>query len=169
MAYIVSVAGKDFRVEVVKTNTTSTESIFDLLVDGKPFRVSAVEVGDPSHISLIINNRSYDVVLEGDIVTVEGVSLKVEVEDELMKKVAKAMKKTAHGEARTEMKAPMPGLVVAVEVSPGENVSSGQGLIVLEAMKMQNELKAPRNGIIKEVFVKEGMKVDGGDILLALE
>lgn len=169
MAYIVSVSGSSFKIEVVRTNTTSTESVFDLVVDGNPIRVSAVEVGDPSHLSLIINNRSYDVVMEEDIVSVEGLSFRVEVEDELKKKIAKGVEKTRLKEERIEINAPMPGLVVAIKVSPGKKVSSGQGIVILEAMKMQNELKTPRDGIVQQIFVKEGMKVNGGDLLLVLE
>ncbi len=168
MAYIVSVMDSDFRIEIIRTRTGSAESVFELLVDGKPVTVSVVELADPSHISLIINNHSYDVALEDGIVLVEGLSFEVDVQDELRKKLAVVTKAGAK-EARTEIKAPMPGLVLAVEVSPGEEVSSGQGLIILEAMKMQNELKAPRNGVVKEVLVKQGTKVNSSDLLLVIE
>lgn len=169
MAYIVSVADSSFKIEVVRANTSSIESVFDLLVDGKSVQVSAVEIADPSHLSLIIDNRSYDVVLEESIVSVEGMSFKVEVEDELAKRLTKSMKKPDSGKAQTKIEAPMPGLVIAVEISPGKTVSAGQGVVVLEAMKMQNELKAPRDGVVKEVFVKEGARVNGGDLLVVLE
>jgi biotin carboxyl carrier protein len=169
MAYIVSVGNRSHRIEVLKANNRSTDSVLDLLVDGTSVQVSAVEVADPSHLSVIIDHRSYDVVFEEDIVSVEGVSFAVEVEDELKKRLAEAMKKSGLQETGTEIKAPMPGLVVAVEISAGQKVSSGQGLIVLEAMKMQNELRAPRDGIVKAVFVEQGAKVAGGDLLAAIE
>ncbi|GAI83765.1 unnamed protein product, partial [marine sediment metagenome] len=64
---------------------------------------------------------------------------------------------------------PMPGLVVSVEVDVGDRIESGKGLVVIEAMKMQNEMRSPRDGVIKEVLVKEGTSVNGGDILVTLE
>jgi len=169
MAYVVSIGNRSYKIEVLKANDGSADSILDLLVDGTPVQVSAVEVADPSHLSVIIDHRSYDVVFEENIVSVEGVSFAVDVEDELKKRFAVTPKKSALQETRTEIKAPMPGLVVAVEISAGQKVSAGQGMIVLEAMKMQNELRAPRDGVVKTVLVKQGVKVAGGDVLVDLE
>jgi pyruvate carboxylase subunit B len=72
-------------------------------------------------------------------------------------------------EQAQEIKAAMPGLVVKVEVKEGDRVRSGSGLIVVEAMKMENELRAPRQGVVKQVFVKKGMTVDQGQTLLVIE
>ncbi|KPJ49519.1 hypothetical protein AMJ40_05330 [candidate division TA06 bacterium DG_26] len=156
-------------MEVLRTNAGSRELVFDLLVDGKPVSVSCVEVADPSHVSLLIQNRSYDVVMEGDVVSAAGVSSQVQVENELQKEIDKVVKRVSPKAGRTELNAPMPGLVVAVEVVPGQKVVRGQGLVVLEAMKMQNELKAPAGGEVKEVLVREGTTVDKGDLLVVLE
>ncbi len=68
-----------------------------------------------------------------------------------------------------EVKAPMPGLVVAVEVEEGETVSAGQGVVILEAMKMQNELRTPVSGTVKRIFVKGGTAVDKGQALVRVE
>jgi biotin carboxyl carrier protein len=65
--------------------------------------------------------------------------------------------------------APMPGLVVRVEVEVGQAVKAGQGVIVVEAMKMENELKAPSDGIVARIEVKPGQTVDKGATLLVLE
>jgi acetyl/propionyl-CoA carboxylase alpha subunit len=64
---------------------------------------------------------------------------------------------------------PMPGRVVRVFVGPGDAVAPGQGLVVVEAMKMENELRAPRAGIVAEVRVREGMAVEANAVLLVLE
>jgi biotin carboxyl carrier protein len=65
--------------------------------------------------------------------------------------------------------APMPGKVVKVLVSPGDEVEARQGLVVIEAMKMENELRAPRAGRVREVHVKEGAPVESGRLLVVLE
>jgi pyruvate carboxylase subunit B len=63
----------------------------------------------------------------------------------------------------------MPALVVRVEVRAGDSVSKGAGLVVLEAMKMENELRAPQDGVVKKVLVEKGMKVEKGELLLVLD
>ena len=63
----------------------------------------------------------------------------------------------------------MPGKVVRVLVERGAEVEAGDGVIVVEAMKMQNELKAPKSGIVKEIRVTEGAAVSSGDILMTIE
>jgi biotin carboxyl carrier protein len=65
--------------------------------------------------------------------------------------------------------APMPGKVVRVLVKPGDAVTARQGLVVVEAMKMENELRAARDGRVRDVAVKEGQSVDAGTVLLTVE
>lgn len=72
---------------------------------------------------------------------------------------------TANGDG---VEAPLPGTVVAVRVSPGQAVSSGDVLVVLEAMKMQNEIVSPRDGVVKEVLVARGDTVGLGDVLVTV-
>ena len=64
--------------------------------------------------------------------------------------------------------APMPGTVLQVAVSVGDNVTKGQTLLVLEAMKMENEIMAPADGVVQEVNVTQGVSVNAGDILIVL-
>lgn len=77
----------------------------------------------------------------------------------------------SHGQSqgRREVAAPMPGKVVRVLVAVGDAVSSGQGLAVVEAMKMQNEMKSPIDGRVTEVRAKEGAAVTAGEVLLVVE
>jgi biotin carboxyl carrier protein len=65
--------------------------------------------------------------------------------------------------------APTPGLVVEVEVEVGQTVRAGQGVVVVEAMKMENELKAPADGVVASIAVQPGQTVDKGAVLLVLE
>jgi biotin carboxyl carrier protein len=75
----------------------------------------------------------------------------------------------AHGAGPQRVTAPMPGKVVRVLVKPGDEVKARQGLVVVEAMKMENELRAARDGRVRDVTVKEGQSVDAGAVLLTVE
>ena len=78
---------------------------------------------------------------------------------------------TVDGDAAAdrEIHAPMPGLVLRVLVAPGDAVEAGQGVVVLEAMKMENEIQAQVAGVVKKIFVEEGQSVEGGDPLFEIE
>mgnify|MGYP006278518713 CR=1 FL=1 len=75
----------------------------------------------------------------------------------------------ASGTGPQKVIAPMPGKVVRVLVKPGDEVTAKQGLVVVEAMKMENELKAARAGTVRDVSVREGQSVDAGAVLLVVE
>ena len=70
---------------------------------------------------------------------------------------------------RAQLKAPMPGKIVRVLVEAGQAVESGQGLVVVEAMKMQNELKSPKSGTVAELRAEPGATVNAGDVLVVVE
>ncbi len=72
---------------------------------------------------------------------------------------------TLEAEGRQQILAPMPGKIVRVLVQTGEKVEAGQGLIVVEAMKMQNEIRSPKSGTVERLLVKEGQPVNAGEIL----
>lgn len=74
-----------------------------------------------------------------------------------------------HGDGAAEIRTAMPGKVVRILLSAGEDVEKGEGVLVVEAMKMQNELKAPKAGIVKEIKVQEGSTVAAGDVLAVIE
>jgi biotin carboxyl carrier protein len=72
-------------------------------------------------------------------------------------------------EGRQQLTAPMPGKIVRVLLSVDEAVASGQGVVVVEAMKMQNEIKSPKSGRVVEIRVNEGDTVDAGQVLAVVE
>ena len=72
-------------------------------------------------------------------------------------------------EGRQDLKSPMPGKIVRVLVKEGETVEAGQGVVVVEAMKMQNEMKAPKSGRVTSLAVKPGASVNAGEILATIE
>jgi len=105
-------------------------------------------------------------------VVVDGWRIEVELEPErrasLRERARTGRQATARG-GPTEVHAIIPGLVVAVSVAPGDPVTAGQQILVVEAMKMQNELRAPRDGTIKKIAVAPGVNIEVGDLLLVIE
>jgi len=124
----------------------------------------------PGVYSVLDGDRSHEVRLwagpEGWTVEVEGHRLDVALADP---RDAAAGLAGADGGARLELKAPMPGKVVRVLVQEGDLVEAGQGIAVVEAMKMQNEMKARRGGRVVTVRVAEGAAVAAGEVLAVIE
>lgn len=137
--------------------------------DGELHRATLVEV-EPGIYSVLLNGRSHEVKVvtgpEGYYVDLEGHRSVVEVHD------PRAMSRGGRrgiGEGRQVISAPMPGKVVRVLVAEGDSVEAGAGLVVVEAMKMQNELKAPKTGKVVSLRAEAGATVAMGDILVAIE
>ena len=103
-------------------------------------------------------------------VNVNGTRYEVEVEEIDANAIPKAAEpvKAAPAGAGTEVRSPMPGNILQVNVNPGDVVKEGQQLMILEAMKMENEIVAPKDGVISQVVVKVGEKVDTGAALVIL-
>ncbi|MGD9588057.1 MAG: biotin/lipoyl-containing protein [Pyrinomonadaceae bacterium] len=74
-----------------------------------------------------------------------------------------------HGDGAAEIRTAMPGKVVRILLEPGSEVKKGDGVIVVEAMKMQNELRSPKDGTVKEIRIAEGSTVGSGDVLAIVE
>jgi biotin carboxyl carrier protein len=119
-----------------------------------------------------VNNRSFDfeVVAEGDelIVASRRGASRVTLTD-AARRSCRGISARAQVAGRAEVKAMMPGRVVNVLVAAGELVAQGQGLIVIEAMKMENELKSPKAGVVAEVKVAPGQTVEKGGVLIVIE
>jgi len=93
----------------------------------------------------------------------------VQLEDE-KSRLLKSFGKTFVNQADTlAIKAPMPGLVVSVNVEPGDIVDPGKGMLILEAMKMENEIRSPIRGKVKSISVTKGKAVEKGEVLLVIE
>ncbi|MBD3348663.1 MAG: acetyl-CoA carboxylase biotin carboxyl carrier protein subunit [Candidatus Eisenbacteria bacterium] len=107
-------------------------------------------------------NGRYEIVLDGEPYTAS-------VMDERAKLIAEATGTGAALEGGETIAAPMPGVVVGVEVEEGGNVAPGQGVVTLEAMKMENELKCETGGVVKEVRVSVGQGVAQGEVLVVIE
>jgi biotin carboxyl carrier protein len=100
-------------------------------------------------------------------VTIAGHEFDVEITDP--KRLRGSGVDAAHAGGTAEIKTMMPGKVVRVLVEQGAEVKKGDGVIVVEAMKMQNEMKSPKDGIVKELRSTEGSTVNAGDVLVVIE
>lgn len=116
--------------------------------------------------SVLVDGTSYEVRIDGQQVTVEGRPFRYEVDDP---RQWKRSGDAAGGQGRAAIVAPMPGKVVRILVSIGDDVEAGQGIVVVEAMKMQNELKAPRAGRVTAIQAKENDSVVAGTVLAVID
>ncbi|MBI1800697.1 MAG: acetyl-CoA carboxylase biotin carboxyl carrier protein subunit, partial [Chloroflexi bacterium] len=122
--------------------------------------------------SLLLGDHSYEIFVDrtdtGYTVLVAGERHEVSVQDEYTSRLSHLGGQSRGPKGDAQIKAPMPGLVVAVRVAEGEKVKHGQGLLILEAMKMENELRAPWGGTVKSLRVSAGEKVEQGQLLVVL-
>ena len=129
-------------------------------VDGTPVRVLAV--GDAVYRVQVRRGESRGRYT----LWIDGWRFEVEALDERTRTIRELSAKSGGPARPTPLKAPMPGLIVRVLVGPGDTVEAGQGLIVMEAMKMENELRAPAAGTVKVVAVQQGAAVEKGALLV---
>jgi biotin carboxyl carrier protein len=148
---------------------------WQVLIDGHaveidPQHLESVKEVEPGVYSVLLEGRSFEVhtigAQNGLSVETGGRRFTVEVRDP---RNASRQSRAATGSGRQRISAPMPGKVVRLLVREGDTVDIGQGLIVVEAMKMQNEMKASRAGRVVEVCVRDGDTVTAGDTLVVLE
>lgn len=154
-----------------KVARTKDDSIIQL--NGEDRSIDMIEVGKGRY-HVIIDHRSYkiDVIEQDDkapVIKVNGRVYQPTVKDDtdlLLERLGMNIK--AKKEVK-ELKAPMPGLVLNVPVEPGQSVSEGDALIVLEAMKMENVLKSPTDAVVKAIHVKDGEAIDKNTLLISFE
>lgn len=150
---------------------------FEIVIDGDSVVVDGLEVTAELHDKrgigvkeLVLGNRSLVLAFEpaddGWIVQREGVVVDVVVQDERDRLLRRFDTSTSSASKGGQVKAPMPGLVLRLNVEEGEAVTKGQGLLVLEAMKMENEIKSPVAGKVSSVGVTTGQAVDKGTLLI---
>ena len=164
MTFDVAVNGRDYRVELEQKETGSWAG----LVNGEHVAVNARNTA-AGVLSMLIGGVSYEIVANPgqQQIAIGGVRYSVEVRDPRSWR-ARRGRAAAQGGAK-KITAPMPGKVVRVISQPGAEVEQGAGVIVIEAMKMQNELKSPKKGKVAKVLVGEGAAVNAGDVLAVIE
>jgi biotin carboxyl carrier protein len=131
-----------------------------------------IEVGNQSSggLSLLVGGRSYEVQVTVQdkqvVVELEGERFLFELDDGLF--TGKGGRRDGHGGV-AEVKAPMPGKVVKLLVSAGDSVEAGQGILLFEAMKMQNEIRSPMAGVVDDFAVQEGQAVESRETLFSIK
>jgi biotin carboxyl carrier protein len=149
-------------VELEPTGTGYT-----ITLDGQWIEGDATRVG-PDAVSVLIGGQAFEIhiapSLDGQIKLQSGPhEFTAEIQD------PRAWQGRRHGafeaEGRQQIVAPMPGKVVRLLVNAGDQVEAGQGLVVVEAMKMQNEIRSPKKGKVERLHVKEGQAVNAGEVL----
>jgi biotin carboxyl carrier protein len=167
MNYLATLEGAENELEVEEIDAGR----YVIGIGGQKFEVDLRRVG-PASFSAIVEGRSFDfeVHQEDDqmlVVSRDG-STRLSLTDRA-RRVAARGKPRHHEGGRAQLKAIMPGRVVNVLVAVGDEVEAGQGVLIIEAMKMENELKAPKAGKVVEVKVAAGQTVEKGDLLLVVE
>ncbi|MFO7447439.1 MAG: biotin/lipoyl-containing protein [Ignavibacteriaceae bacterium] len=145
----ISINGRLFEFELSPINNHT----FLLKMNSKFLLVSAEK----------LNSEKYSVYLNGK-------NIEVIVRSELQEKAIAILEQSQKGKThKTEVKSPMPGMILKINKSAGDTVASGESVIILEAMKMENNIHSPAAGIIKNISVKEGNPVEKGAVLFSIE
>lgn len=164
MKYITSVDGQQYDVEINESG--------EVLLNGQRLPADFMPVAEQAVYSLLLDNDSFEADITasetGVDVLLRGRLYHVTVEDERQRMLRRMGGAEITPSGEFHLKAPMPGLIVAIPVEEGQEVSKGDILLVLESMKMQNELKAPRDGIVARVQVKDGDNVAQNTIMITL-
>jgi biotin carboxyl carrier protein len=164
MTYEVSIDGENHRLELSRA-----EGLWNCRVDGREVEVDAV-LARPDVLSLRIGNKAYEVKCErvaGEMhLWVGSARFAVEVRDP---RSLRGRVRAVDDHGPKNLTAPMPGRIVRVLVKQGDEVEAGAGVLVMEAMKMQNEIKSPKKGTIQKIMVSEGAAVNSGDVLAIVE
>jgi biotin carboxyl carrier protein len=164
MIYDIAIDGKNYRLELNRP-----DGRWACRLDGREVEVDAVSPR-PDVLSLRIANKAYEVKCErvaGELyVWVGSQRFAAEVRDP---RSLRGRTRTADEHGPRKLTAPMPGKVVRVLVSEGMEVDAGTGVLVVEAMKMQNEVRSPKKGTIQKILVSAGAAVNSGDVLAIVE
>ena len=113
-------------------------------------------------VSNKLDNERFSILINGSL-------FEIEVRSSLQEKARELLQQKESAHHKTEIKAPMPGMILRIKKNVSENVEQGETVLILEAMKMENDLRAPRTGIIKEIFVEERIAVEKGAVLFTIE
>jgi biotin carboxyl carrier protein len=164
MKYVTTIDGHEYIVDILDEHRVS--------VDGVPYQVDFMRVGDQPVYSLVLDGLSFDahVYPNEDTwqVLFRGALFTAYVEDEREKRLRAALAGKVAEHVDYHLKAPMPGMVVSIPVHEGQMVQKGDVLVVLESMKMQNELRSPRDGKVVRVRVETGDRVEQKETMLSV-
>jgi biotin carboxyl carrier protein len=165
MVYNVTIDGTEYRLELDLAGGR-----WRCLLDGREVQMNAV-LARPDVLSMVVDGKSYEIRRE----RVDGES-RIWVGDQIYlaevrdpRSLRGRRSSADHDKGARRLVAPMPGKVVRFLVSENSPVEAGQGVVVVEAMKMQNEIKSPKKGIVVKLSVGEGAAINAGDVLAIVE
>jgi biotin carboxyl carrier protein len=165
MKYTAMIQGEPVEVEL----RASGARVVEAEISGRKYTVEAAAV-QPGVYWLNWNSQSMEIAVtpspEGYVVSIGGQHIVVEIIDS--RTALRQAAQVGYG-ATAQIRAPMPGKVVRVLVAEGAAVQANQGILVIEAMKMQNEIRTPKSGVVQKLSVKEGAAVTAGDLLATVE
>jgi len=173
MLYDIVLSGRVYCLELQKKDEK-----WQCRLDGREMLVQAVQISADT-ISVLIGGKSFEVKHESGVrgrlphtgggiaVLIRGTRYEVSVADP---RSWRGRRRALQGEAGPQtLVASMPGKVVRVLAEEDDTLTAGQGIVVVEAMKMQNEIRSPRAGVLKKMLAHEGMRVNAGDVLAIVE
>jgi biotin carboxyl carrier protein len=164
MKYVTSIGEHEYIIEILDER--------HILLDGTPYEVDFDSVSGQPVYSLLLDGHSYESYVysseEGWQVLLHGTLYPALVEDEREKRLRAALGRDIAERGEFHLRAPMPGLVIAVLVDDGQSVEKGDVLVILESMKMQNELRSSRPGKVARLRVKAGDSVEQRQTLLSV-
>jgi len=164
MKYITTIGDREFTIVIDRDD--------EITVDGVHYEVDFRQLQEASVISMLLNSRSFEAIVEQRNdkweVLIHGDLFSVEVQDERSYRLRQARGEKELVSGEVTMKAPMPGIIVAVLVKSGDIVESGQTVVILESMKMENELRSPLNGTVRDVHVAPGDSVEKLQLLVSI-
>ena len=164
MLYNVTINGQSYQLELEGSDRT-----WSCRLDGRSVQADAVPI-KPDILSLRICAQVHEVRLERigaeTFIYVGNERFPAEVRDP---RSLRGRTRAADDQGPKKLTAPMPGKVVRILTTEGEAVASGAGVLVVEAMKMQNEIKSPKKGTIRKILVRTGAAVNAGDVLAIVE
>jgi biotin carboxyl carrier protein len=166
MKLIVKVEGESHDVEIDRNGSHVTA-----VIDGRSYDLDASQP-EPSVWLVKHNARIYEAAVSlrdtsEHVVSVNGAEFAASVIDP--KRLRGSSIGSSDDSGRAEIRTAMPGKVVRILASQGDAIEKGDGVIVVEAMKMQNEMKSPKDGTISEIKVAEGDTVGAGDVLVIID
>ena len=167
MIYYAKLADSEKKVEIEKNG-----NVYTVTIEGKTYLADARMSSGPGAMSIIVDNRCYEAIItkagRRTLVSTEGDVFDMELTDELEHRGAASASHHLDLDIE-EIKAPMPGVVVSIEVEKGQHVNPGTPVVIVEAMKMQNEIATVVGGAVKEIRVNRGDIVDSQKTLVVIE
>lgn len=163
MKYFITIEDLKFEINI--------NGYLEAKIKGQDQKVDLVRLDDVRY-SAIIDHHSYvfELLKKDDDYFIQynnkRIPITIETEKDILLKQLK--KASGNDSCKSDVKAPMPGLVVRLDVVVGQQVTKGQGLLILEAMKMENEIKAPISGKILNIFISEKQSVEKNTVLLSI-